>query len=186
MYSWGWPISVEQLHTRIIILLLGEKPTAAPSTQAPSHRRSLSAPPLSCLQHRRGRSSKGWSDVGYWSLCLKFYLGVVLQNTLQNAQDCQINKNWNIVVSVKHLQSMTMSPERSHPRAQFLTPWSLKVAVAEGWLVTPQLHLQPCLVGTDWPQCPSTADLQLCHQVWSHNENMVMEGEITAALYKTT
>jgi len=72
-YSWGWPISAEQLQVRVIIHLSSEKPTAAPHRQALSHRALVwqpmggcwwppPVPPLSCLQCPRGRSvqNMGW------------------------------------------------------------------------------------------------------------------------------
>lgn len=72
-YSWGWPISAEQLQARVIIHLSGEKTTAAPYRQAPSRRALVQQPvggcwqpppatPLSCPQCLRWKSVQkmGW------------------------------------------------------------------------------------------------------------------------------
>lgn len=86
---------------------------------------------------------------------------------------------------------MTLSSPRNNLREDFPMPCSLKMAMAEGSAVSPQLHLG-ALLGRG---CGSTGQLwclnavhqlQQCHQAWYHDKNMILEGETSAALYEAT
>lgn len=151
---------MEQLQARVIIHLSGEKPTTAPYRQALSCRVLVLQPVGGCwhplpeppsvptLSQKKIGPKDGvvwitetctWNFTWWWGL----------QKALQNTQNCQMSKKLEytrILWGKSLFKPSLMLSLRSHLREHFLMPYGLRLLIAEGWAVSPQLHLAALLM----------------------------------------